>query len=61
MGTGLYLGITPEGDREESRILQAVRDPHYWWINPVSSQPAQGPPVYQYVVLKSMARIQQEG
>ncbi|KAJ7796428.1 hypothetical protein B0H14DRAFT_3158061 [Mycena olivaceomarginata] len=55
-GTGLYLGISTHADRGKGRILQAVLDPYYWWINPVSSQPDQGSSVYQYVVLQSMKR-----
>jgi hypothetical protein len=39
--------------------LQAVVEPYYWWINPVSSQPDQGSPVYRYVILQNVARIQQ--
>ncbi|KAJ7876337.1 hypothetical protein B0H14DRAFT_3543761 [Mycena olivaceomarginata] len=58
LGTGLYLGISTESDRKEGRILQPAFEPHYWWINPASNQPDQGSPVYQYVVLKRMARIQ---
>lgn len=47
LGTGLYLGISTESDREQGRILQGVLKPYYWWINPVTSQPNQGSPVYQ--------------
>ncbi|KAI6009768.1 hypothetical protein BKA83DRAFT_4415326 [Pisolithus microcarpus] len=41
--THLYLGISSE----EGRILRAVSEPYYWWINPVPSQPNQGSPLYQ--------------
>jgi len=51
LGTGLYLGISTESNLEKGRILQAVVEPYYWWINPVSSQLDQGSRVYQYVVL----------
>ncbi|KIK17689.1 hypothetical protein PISMIDRAFT_214062 [Pisolithus microcarpus 441] len=43
LGTHLYLGVSSE----EGRILQAVSEPYYWWINPVPSQPNQGSPLYR--------------
>ncbi|KAJ7039977.1 hypothetical protein C8F04DRAFT_1391981 [Mycena alexandri] len=47
LGTGLYLGISPESVGKDRRILQAGVKPYYWWINPASSRPAQGSTVYQ--------------
>ncbi|KAF8133163.1 hypothetical protein K438DRAFT_1998216 [Mycena galopus ATCC 62051] len=44
LGTGLYLGISTEVDRKDGRVLKAILDPYYWWINPVSSQ---GSPAYR--------------
>ncbi|KAJ7885565.1 hypothetical protein B0H14DRAFT_1346388 [Mycena olivaceomarginata] len=47
MGTDLYLAMSVESHGKEGRILQAALEPYYWWINPVSTQPAQESPVYQ--------------
>jgi len=47
VGTGLYLGMSTAPERGQYRILQAVLDPYYWWVNPSSKQPDQGPSVYQ--------------
>ncbi|KAJ7744601.1 hypothetical protein B0H16DRAFT_1559579, partial [Mycena metata] len=47
LGTSLYLGISPALAHKEYRTLQAVSNPYYWWVNPSSSQPDQGPSLYQ--------------
>ncbi|KAJ7476397.1 hypothetical protein B0H11DRAFT_1310403 [Mycena galericulata] len=47
VATSLYLGKSVALDRGEYRVLQAVADPYCWWINPSSSQPDQGPSLYQ--------------
>ncbi|KAJ7775548.1 hypothetical protein B0H16DRAFT_1713131 [Mycena metata] len=44
LATGLYLGIPTA---QKYRVLQAVLNPYCWWINPSSSQPNEGPSVYQ--------------
>ncbi|KAJ7750655.1 hypothetical protein B0H16DRAFT_1549743 [Mycena metata] len=47
LGTSLYLGISPALAHKEYRTLQAVSNPYYWWVNPSSNQPDQGPSLYQ--------------
>ncbi|KAJ7722699.1 hypothetical protein B0H16DRAFT_1599958, partial [Mycena metata] len=44
LGTGLYLGLSNAPDRREYRVLQAVSNPYYWWVN---SGLNQGSSVYQ--------------
>ncbi|KAJ7711315.1 hypothetical protein B0H16DRAFT_1480421 [Mycena metata] len=44
VGTDLYLGTSPLPDHEEYRVLQAVLNPYFWWVNPNAGQSNQ----YQY-------------